>query len=107
MRVLCVALHAPLPADNGDSIRVLGLLRALAARHETELVCGRRAVTGEEHLRELGALLDGRLRLFGDPPPPAPGAPAKLRRWGRAVVVGEPPWVRENWNPEVAAFLSS
>src|SRR5436190_24229580 len=106
VRILCLALHTPLPADNGDSIRVLGLLRALAARHEVELVCSRRAVTSDEHVRELNRWLGGRLRLFGDAPRPEPGLAAKCRRWVRAVLVGQPPWVREHWNPDVASFLS-
>jgi len=106
LRLLCLALRIPLPADNGDSMRVLGLLRSLAACHDVELVCVRRPETDDDAVEMLEGWLAGGLRVFAPHAPPHPGRRATLRRWAKALAQGDPTWLRAHWNREVAGHLS-
>lgn len=107
LRLLCLALQTPLPADSGDSIRVLGLLRALAARHDIEFVCVRRWDTDDADMGRLDSWLAGGLRAFSPQVAARTGKLAVSKRWARALAKGDPPWLWSHWNPDVSEYLKS
>jgi len=88
----------PLPADRGDPVRVLMMLRALARVRAYTMLVVRRADTTAELVDELRELLPGvRVEDF-------PATPYRLDRLGpagrfpEALAVGMPPWVRTRYS---------
>ena len=106
LRLLCLALHTPIPEDTGDAIRVLGLLRALASTHDVDFVSVRRDSTDDDAVGRLHAIVSGRLTLFLPPVPPSPARAAAAARWMAALAAGEPPWTRAHRHPAMGRYLA-
>jgi glycosyltransferase involved in cell wall biosynthesis len=104
--LLCLAVRVPVPADDGESMRVVGLLRSLSAHHDVDFVSVLRPETDECAETGLDVLLSGRLQLFAPRPPASPSRVAAAKRWAIAVARGEPPWSRAHWHPEVAHYVA-
>ncbi len=98
MRLLCVTHHYPVPPDGGGAMRVHGLLRALAQRHEVRLVATARAQTGAREREQLRAM-----GIACDDFPPTPGAGGGARLWLRALARRSPPWVLARESPRLCA----
>lgn len=105
LRLLCLSLESPLPADTGDTMRVYGLLRSLAARHDVGLICVRRAQTDERAVATLEGLLSEGLHLFPPLVAHQAGRRARVQRWVRAILQGEPPWLWSHWHEDVAQYV--
>lgn len=87
-RILCIAHDFPVPADNGSSVRVLGVLRLLARMGEVRLVVRPRASTTSREKDEVRAVP---LELVLGPP--ARANPWRgLALWMRALLRRTPPW---------------
>ena len=99
MRLLCVTHYFPLPADRGGSLRVLGLLRALAERNEVHLLATADPAPGPEPIARL-AELGIRAEAFACPGTRAAGGAAA---WVAAQRRGAPPWVLAEWSAELEA----
>lgn len=90
MRLLCVTHYFPIPADMGGPIRVLGLIRALAAEHTVHLLATRRAETRDGHAAELERSLGITVEAFA---PPQSERRGRLQEWAHALRRGAPPWI--------------
>ena len=98
MDLTVVCTYFPLPADRGDPVRVLMILRALARVRPYTLLVVRRAETTPEQVGELREMLPGvRVEDF-------PATPYRLDRLGpagrypEALAAGMPPWVRSRYS---------
>lgn len=87
-RFLCVAHDFPVPADNGSSVRVAGVLRLLSGLGEARLVVNPRSSTTDADIAAVRAL--GADLVLGESPhrPGLRGA----RLWARSVRQSVPPW---------------
>lgn len=102
-----VCTYFPLPADRGDPVRALMILRALARVRTYTLLVVRRHDTGPARVDELRALLPGvhvedfpatayRLDALGPP-----------SRYAQALAAGLPPWVRSRYSRALHERLRS
>jgi glycosyltransferase involved in cell wall biosynthesis len=103
--LLCVAARAPLTLADGDTIRVHGLLRALAEHHRVRFLGVGDATAHPAGADALRTLCDGRVDVV---PAPAPsGAPrARVERWARALSSRTPIASSTHRAPAVAARLA-
>ncbi|HET7489519.1 MAG TPA: glycosyltransferase family 4 protein [Acidimicrobiales bacterium] len=93
MRLLCITNLFPMPEVTGTHVRVLGLLRSLAAVHAVHLLC-RGDDTAGSYLAALRDELRGAEVEEFDPGPPAAGTPAAMvGRWSAAMWRGMPTWI--------------
>lgn len=101
-RLACVAHRFPLPADDGSSTRVAGMLGVLAGLGEVRLAVPPRPATTPDDVAELerrtGARVLGGLR----PTRPHPGGP---RLWPTALRRSTPPWFLMWFDHAVLAAL--
>lgn len=99
-RFLCLAHRFPLPADDGSSTRVLGMLGLFAGMGPVRVVVPPRPATTPVEVASLtertGATVVGHLR----PTRPHPGG---VRLWPRALLRRTPPWFLMWFDPAVVA----
>ncbi|GAA5185120.1 glycosyltransferase [Rugosimonospora acidiphila] len=105
MELTVVSTYFPLPADRGDPVRVLMMLRALSRVRGYTLSVVRRPETTGEQVARLRELLPGvEVRDF-------PATPYRLGRLGpagrypEALAAGLPPWVRTRYSAALHADL--
>lgn len=107
LRLLCLAVRVPVPADDGESMRVTGLLRSLSTRHHVDVASVRRSATSAGHVRELDALVSGESIVFSAPRSARTNRMAASWRWTIAVLQGEPPWARAHRHHDFGRFLET
>jgi polysaccharide biosynthesis protein PslH len=101
MDLAVVSSYFPLPADRGDPVRVLMVLRALADSSSYTLFVVRRPDTGDARVAELRALLPGvEVRAFA-PTPYRFGRLGPTGRYPEAAAARMPPWVRTRYSAEL------
>lgn len=101
MRILALSTWWPEPADNGSRMRIMQLLRRLAARHELHLVAFTQGPAGAARRDELGQLCASLTAIE------RPGRPIGLAHRLASLVVPEPASVRATWCPELARVVSA
>lgn len=95
MRVLVLSTWWPEPADNGSRMRIMHLLRHLAARHEVDLIActqGPAHLAQRDELQRICASVTAVER---------PGRPLRLTDHLISVFVPEPASVRATWSVEL------
>lgn len=97
MKVVAVGNEFPLPVDRGGPVRFLGLMKALAAAHDVRLLVLTRPDTTQELVDELQSMLGVPVGAFGRPPVRG----GSIGRWGEAIAGGMPPWIREQYSPDL------
>jgi glycosyltransferase involved in cell wall biosynthesis len=98
MDLAVVSSYFPLPADRGDPVRVLMMLRAIAGTTPYTLFVVRRPDTTEARVAELRDLLPGvEVRAF-EATPYRFGRLGPTGRYPEAAVAGMPPWVRTRYS---------
>jgi glycosyltransferase involved in cell wall biosynthesis len=91
MRLVCVTHFFPLPLAHGGAVRVHGLLRSLAERHELHVL----ALEPEPFDPELRTQLSDELRAPVEMFRRDAAARSATRRWARALARRHTPWVDE------------
>lgn len=100
LRVVCVSSGYPRPASVGIDVRVLWLLRAIAAVPDASAVLvttGDKAAIADS--RALAEELGIQVEVL---PPPSPSS-SSLRRWSGAITARRPVWVGDLFSPAVQA----
>ena len=98
MNLTVVCSYFPLPADRGDPVRVLMVLRALARARPYSLLVVRRPDTTPARLEELRDALPG-VRIEDYPASPyRAGRLGPAGRFPEALASGLPPWVRTRYS---------
>lgn len=100
MKILCLTTVFPLPLDAGGRVRMLGLLRALAAEHRVHLLT---LAAPDAPLDDLAARLgpDAMVEAFPPLPQGARTASGRALRWARALAAGVPTWCAAGLSPEM------
>ena len=104
MRILALSLASPLPADTGDAVANLGLLRALSAAHETRLITVRRSSTTSKHVQLLKQEASGGLDVF-DPLVISRTRVAAIIRQLKGFALPMPPRYLGHWHPFMTRVL--
>jgi len=102
MRLLVITNQFPLPLDMGGPVRILGLMRVLAASHEVYVLARRRPDTSDELVADLARTLRAPVETFLPGGPRRRGRLAGMWRWLRALQRGMPPWVLAQFDPALA-----
>jgi glycosyltransferase involved in cell wall biosynthesis len=93
VEVLCVTNYFPVPADMGGAIRVLGLVRGLATRHQVHLLVPCREDTTPEHIHQATVELGCHVEALAPIAEAPRGVAAGAGLWARALRTATPPWV--------------
>ena len=101
MKILAITNQFPLPQDRGGPLRILGLMRALAAAHDLQVLAVRRPDTSDQLAAELSTSLGAPIDSFVPRRSGARGLWPKVGRWTRALQRGMPPWVLEQFHPQL------
>ncbi|MFQ3661913.1 MAG: glycosyltransferase family 4 protein [Chloroflexaceae bacterium] len=101
MRILALSTWWPEPADNGSRMRIMQLLRQLAARHELHLIAFTQGPAAAARRDELGQLCASLTAIE------RPMRPIRLSDRLVSLLVPEPASVRATWCPELARAVAA
>ncbi len=104
-RVLAVVSFVPYPADRGDPVRVMGILRPLAQKCELTVWCVNTNTVDPEDFR--GALPDATVQIFKAEYRHNRTIVRDVRRLLRCVTTGVPFWIAKRGSRELAESLRS
>jgi glycosyltransferase involved in cell wall biosynthesis len=105
LRFVCSAVIAPTHTDTGDALRVHGLLRGLAERHDVRFVGTRGAEETPSAIEALAELCRGGLELYPHPRAPSRSLGAKGQRLVRSLAAQTPTRSLGHLVPAVARRL--
>jgi glycosyltransferase involved in cell wall biosynthesis len=97
VKILCMTHYFPLPPDRGGAIRVFGLLRALASKHDVHLLVTRPAEDGVPPISEVEDELGISAEAFPSPSPRR-SIMGRAALWAESIARRTPPWVLAQFN---------